>query len=129
MNSEIVIVHDKLTLVMQTVFKIIKTIFHSNPLLLDYQSIINDERNIIPKLLLVDHTIFNKNINFEIEQLRNNFPNASIIVISLDNNQFFENIISKLDFIELLNIWNCNQSIAQLIATRVENKLNIKRFN
>ncbi|MBK7106290.1 MAG: hypothetical protein IPH62_13495 [Ignavibacteriae bacterium] len=129
MNNEIIIVQEKLVLVMHTVNKIIKTLFHTTPLVLDYQNINNDERNYIPKLLIIDNTLFDKNLNSEIARFKSNFPNASIIIITLDNSQEAENQISKLEFVELLNVWNCNQSIAKLIASRVENKMNTERFN
>lgn len=124
MNSEIIIVQEKLALVMQTVQKLIKALFHSTPMLMDYQNFNYTETNTIPKIILLDQTIFDKNINSIIGKLKLIFPNASFIIVTLDNSQFFENVISKIESVELLNLWNTNNSITKQIISCIGNKLN-----
>ncbi|MBK8945989.1 MAG: hypothetical protein IPM32_12065 [Ignavibacteriae bacterium] len=124
MNSEIVIVQEKLALVMQTVQKIIKALFHSTPILMDFQNINYDETNTFTKIIILDQTIFDKNFNLIIGKLKLNFPNASFIIATLDNSQFLENLISQIESVELLNLWNTNNSITKQIISCIGNKVN-----
>lgn len=120
---EIVIIYNRFDLIMKSVSKIIGSSLSVNTALIHQDKFRKDESGYKPALLIVDQTVIDDYDNQILSEYNYKFPDAKILVITLDEKWQHNWDMDNREKIEVLNLWQSNPSLSKTLLVVVKNKL------
>jgi hypothetical protein len=124
MENEIILIQHKYDVLMDSLFKILKIKLRLCSRLISFEKTILQNLNPEAKLIIFDQTIFEKN-NFEtINEYLEFFPNAKMLIVSLEDNYILNKYIFISSRVEVVNFWNPSFSTTKFLKKFVDDIMN-----
>lgn len=124
MGNEIILIQHRYDVLMDSLFKILKIKLKLCTHLISFEKIILQNLNPEAKIIIFDQTIFEKN-NFEtISEYLEYFPNARILIVTLEDNYILNKYIFISSRVEVVNFWNPSFSTTKFLKKYVDDVMN-----
>jgi hypothetical protein len=122
-DIDVLIIFHRYNLIMGSVSKIINNTMDVKSKLIKYDTIIEEDDRIEPKLLIIDQTVISHVSEDYILYYNKKFPDSKVLVITIDDEFHMDGNVGKWENIEILNLWNKNLSLSKSLIIEIKNRL------